>query len=62
MDAFGVGGTSGSRNGLAPLFGVGASGTRNGVDPDEAAARAELVTAAVGVPAASSSASLLRSA
>ena len=43
--------------GLVPL-------ERSGVDPDEAAARAELVTAsaAVGVPAASSSASLLRSA
>ena len=55
---------SGSRNGLAPLLGVGGSGKRNGVDSDEAAARAELVTssAAVDVPTASSSACLLRSA
>ena len=42
-------------------MGVGASGTRKGVDPDEAAARAELVTvsAAVEVPTTSSSAFLL---
>ena len=44
LDALAVGGDSGSRNGLALLLGVGASGTRKGVDPDEAAARAELVT------------------
>ena len=31
-------GVSGSKNGLAPPFGVGGSGTRNGVVPDEASA------------------------
>ena len=38
---------SGSKKGLAPPFGVGGSGTRNGVAPDEASACADLDPAAV---------------
>ena len=43
-------GVSGSKNGLAPPFGVGGSGTRNGVVPDEASACAELDAASVSNP------------
>ena len=53
---------SGSKNGLAPPFGVGGSGTRNGVAPDEASACAELEAAVVSKPVVvtSASASALR--
>ena len=50
---------SGSRNCLAPLFGVGGSGKRNGVAPGEASARAELDAASVPIGAFPSSSAFL---
>ena len=50
-------GDSGSKNGLAPLLGVGGSGAKNAA-PDEASARAELDLA--DGSCSSSSASALR--